>query len=247
MIVRFEACQPSANLRLMIFEYLGMLTFLFCTHFAECEGASRRWIRWLDYYKPRMGPLGVDRIFLIDDGSELKNIGLDVPVLDAAAQLPHVIPSTVVMFRFPDHLGRHSVFSFPGWWRSFTFCYRIAQVYSFSKIVHIESDAFVLTKRLTSYIHTFNQGWASLWCPRYGRPESVIQVICRDSFAKLRRYHDAGIGLWGEEICAETSLPFSVVESGFVGDRYGEYSLAIPTGADFCAQTRLDMTLPDET
>ncbi|MDG7001213.1 MAG: hypothetical protein JRN15_19120 [Nitrososphaerota archaeon] len=219
---------------------------MFCTSFFDIgsEAYSSRWNRWLDYYMPRMRCLGADRIFIIDDGSSPGNINLNVSIVDADRALPANIPEGVVVFRFQEHLGRQSVFCFPGWWRSFTYCCQIAKAYSFCKIIHIESDAFVLTGRMASYISSLSDGWTALWCPRYKRPETAIQVICSDSLSILEKYYHAGIALWSKRVCAELVLPFSRVESHFIGDRYGEYTSIIPDGADFSAQTTLHMSLP---
>lgn len=201
-------------------------------------------MRWIRYYSDRLDWVGADRMVLIDDGSSIADLDLPISVIDASKPLPSALPNGVLLFRFNSHLGRRSVFSFPGWWRSFTFSSQIAKAYSFSKIIHVESDAFVLSDRMAGYIASLHNGWTSFCCPRYERPESAIQVVCRDFIPTLEQYYSRGDTYLEQVICAEQELPFSNVDHSFIGDRYGEYLRKIPPNADFAAQVKCEMALP---
>jgi hypothetical protein len=85
--------------------------------------------------------------------------------------MPKELPNDLLMFTFPEQLGRSSMFCYPGWWRSFTYAVKIAQLYGFDKIIHIESDAYVCSQRLSDYIHSINCGWTE----HYGR----IIILCQ--------------------------------------------------------------------
>ena len=135
-----------------------MSAFIFCTSFIDELNTVKRWECWLEYYGKHREALGADRLFLIDDGTPAETNTLPLTVVSADEPLPVELPSGNVMFRFGSHLGRKHVGCFPGWWRSFTFSYFVAQHYGFDKIIHIESDAFVLTRRMMDYIESLRQG-----------------------------------------------------------------------------------------
>lgn len=226
-----------------------MKSFLFCTSYLPDDAADDpaiRWERWLDYYKARQSLFSVDRLFVIDDGSRPEQLTFSAEIVDADRPLPSTHPPGVVLFRFARHLGRSSVYCFPGWWRSFCYSLSIAEHYSCDKIIHIESDAFVISSQIAKYIGQLATGWTSFWCGRYHRPESAIQVICRDAFALLEPYRRSGLSFWDSTVSAERCLPFTLVNKDFVGDRYGEYLSQIPSTADYSAQTHLALRLPDD-
>ena len=125
-----------------------MRTFIFCTSFILNQDnnlSSERWERWIQFYYERKELFGAERIFLIDDATPVENIPADIHVINAESPLPEELPDCLVMFRFDQHYGRHSIGIFPGWWRSFTFSSQIAEKYSFSKIIHCESDTFIIS------------------------------------------------------------------------------------------------------
>ncbi len=251
-------------------------TLLFCTSYIPSVadpsgfGGLARWRKWIDYYTDRKLQFGADRFALIDDGSPLENLSLPVTIVSADRPLPEELPSGVLLFRFEAHLGRHSMYRFPGWWRSFTFASELQRAYRFRKLIHVESDAYVISPRLAAHLKALDQGWTAFlqaqyrsrlarW--RYPRAasltpwenlkqkisyslkpapiaESAIQVICADYFKQLAELWSAGPEFWGREMMAEAVLPFSSVDSRFIGNRYGESSDAYPAGVDFVTQAR---------
>jgi len=217
-----------------------MRSFIFCTSFISNHNydlSSERWKRWIQYYVERKAAFGAERIFLIDDASPIENIPMDIHVIDAEVPLPDELPDGPVMFRFNQHYGRYSMTAFPGWWRSFTFSSQIAKQYAFSKIIHCESDAFVVSDNLASYMKQIDAGWMSFWCPRFNFPESAIQVICSDSIANLEMFYLHGRKLWFQEVFPERLFPFTQIEINFKGDRYGEYMDNYPNDADYVCQS----------
>ena len=222
-----------------------MRSFIFCTSFISNQNynlSSARWKRWRQFYYERKQLFGAERLFLIDDASPVENIPADVHVIDAEGPLPDSVPDGPVMFRFKQHYGRYSMTIFPGWWRSFTFSSQIAKQYSFSKIIHCESDAFIITGNLTNYVKQIEAGWVSFWCPRFNFPESAIQIICRDSFPNLEMFYLYGKQLWIQGVFPEKIFPFTRIEQNFTGDRYGEYMDDYPSNADYVCQSTERMT-----
>jgi len=67
-------------------------------------------------------------------------------------------------------------------------------------------------------------------------PEAAIQVIAEDQFAATQRFVDLGFHE-ASRVMPEKSLPFTRVEKGFYGDRYGEFrARGIPRTADYACQ-----------
>lgn len=230
-------------------------SFIFCTSFIQPgkrSACTAKWRKWISYYDRRKDLFGAERIVLIDDGTPLEHIKLKVNFIDADRPLPDELPKGTVMFRFEKHLGRSSSFIFPGWWRSFTFSYQVAKKYSFRRIIHLESDAFVMSPRMARYIKSLCKGWTAFWCPRYNFPEAAIQVICGDAFQDMEAFYSDGKRFWSQEAAAfppalpEHALPFTNINKKFVGDRYGDYRSTIPKRAAYATQTLLTMNVFDK-
>lgn len=193
-------------------------TLLFCTaHLTDRAAWEERCRPWLEHH--RASPLAADRICIVDDGGTFR---------------PD--PDPGVLHRFADHLGRRSAFVFPGWWRSFTAALDLAGSLGCTKIVHVESDAFVLSRRLALYINALDAGWTAFWSPLADRPESAIQVVCADQFERFAAFarHAADDPVFARG--AEHALPFTATVRCFRGDRYGDYTDRIPPGADYACQ-----------
>ncbi len=212
-----------------------MRTLLFCTTWADSADLWRlRYGKWLAHVLH--SPLHYAQVLLVDDGSPLRPPIEDLAVLDAE-RLPADCPAAKIVFaRFANRLGRPGALDYPGWWRSFFLAAQYAANYGFDKIIHVESDAFVLSAALSGYLNAIDSGWTALWCPYHGVPETCIQVIGRD---QLR----ACLGIAREPYAprfvgrvAETLLPFTQIESCFKGDRYGEYRTDLPLDADWASQ-----------
>ncbi|WP_451987997.1 tetratricopeptide repeat protein [Azospirillum endophyticum] len=193
-------------------------TLIFCTSYIENEKSwDERYRIWLKYYRSSM--LAHHKMCMIDDGGKYNPDYGDL-----------------IFHRFENRLGRKSDTDFPGWWRSFLFSVEVAKREGCNKIVHIESDAFLLSNRIMIYIDSIQNGWISFWCRRWQMPESAIQVICEDNFDKLAKLseHDPNSEFFLES--AESLLPFTKAIKVFKGDRYGEYIDHIPDDADYVCQ-----------
>lgn len=197
-----------------------MQSIIFCTSYIKDQHAwQNRYQRWLDYYDNV--PIKAVKKILIDDGS---------PFLPPAALIDNIrhdrclaaAKDKNLIVRFDDNLGRQNVATYPGWWRSFLHSVTIARNLGVDKIIHIESDAYVLSPRLVDFINDVQSGWHVLWSERYAFPETAIQIICRDQFAHFERFKHQHAALAFGDI-AERLLPFSAVERDFKGDRYADF------------------------
>jgi hypothetical protein len=231
-----------------------MKTFIFCTAFIYSNSDSKKWykdnskkryLKWVEHYSKRKKKFGADFLFLIDDGSDNLDMEIEFETIrvEYANNLPYPLSNNLVIFHFPDHLGRASRASYPGWWRSFTYSVKIAQKYFFDKIIHIESDFFVISDKLIQYIKELNQGWTALYSRTYQFPETGIQIICKDSFARLEDFHNRVEDYFEDKgMIAEHILPFTNVEKGFIGDRFSEKKVfdywggSLPQDIDYIGQ-----------
>jgi hypothetical protein len=192
---------------------------LFCTsYFRDRAEWRNRYARWLDYYQ-RVGIEGA-RLFIIDDCSPYTPDADEIACVSSDCEIPRSDTEPLIV-RFGNRLGRPARLSYPGWWRSFLHSANIARAIGADKIIHVESDAFILSPRLLDHIAELRTGWTTFWCPHHGLPETAIQVICQDQFAKMdwlqvRAQH----GLDG--LLAEHILPFTSINRALVGDRYSE-------------------------
>ncbi|MEM7308279.1 MAG: hypothetical protein AAF682_16485 [Planctomycetota bacterium] len=173
-----------------------MPSFLFCTSYITDRSPFARWTRWLDFYDARRERLGVDRLVLIDDGTPSERLPGELTIVSADRPLPPALPDGPVMFRFAENLGRTSLRGFPGWWRSFTFAAAVAERYGYERILHCESDAFVLSDRMLADLGERRRGWTAFWCPLFRMPETAIQVLAGDGARRLARLHRYGERLW---------------------------------------------------
>lgn len=211
-----------------------MKTLLFCTAWSDSDDMwNYRYGKWLAHVSRSL--LRADQILLIDDGSSVQPTFHDVIALPET-EFPEGCPeSRVVLIRFAERLGRPSLFDYPGWWRSFTYAARYAEQYGFDKVVHIESDTYFLSSRLCEYVNQLERGWVAFWCPLSGLPETCIQVICPDQLHNYLALADRPPADFASQP-AELILPFTLVESDFKGDRYGEYRTDLPLDADYACQ-----------
>jgi len=191
-----------------------------------------RYQKYLDYYKSCYFKFGASNLLFLDDGSERKYLELlKIPIF-LSEELPESLHD-ISIITFLTHLGRPTAYDLKGWWRSFLMSPYIAERYDFDKLVIIESDAYILSDRLVKYIKEISEGWVVLWCPRHRFPEPSIQVIIKDSFAEMKKVVSTCV----KDKIAEHVLPFTLIEKGFKGDRYGEYQDFIPDDADFSCQS----------
>jgi hypothetical protein len=205
-----------------------MHSFLFCTSFIDKNDIRfdpLRYRKWIDYYAALKESLGIDHIFMIDDGSADPSLEQSAPVniISAEDELPDELPNKINIITFKEHLGRPSIEEHLGWWRSFTWSVKLAEKYGFEKIVHIESDFYIVSERLINFIHSMDKGWTSLFSSHFNFPETAIQIICKDSFDLLESARQkATAANYRITQLAEHTLPFTNICKDFTGDRIGE-------------------------
>jgi len=183
---------------------------------------------------------------LIDDGSPAEWLEkLNVPVFlmenDTNPELPKNLDAQVSVFTFKENYGRPCLTIIPGWWRSFTFASILGIRYNIDKLVHIESDTYLISERMVDWIAQTSDVWASPYTWKYWYAETAIQIIPRKKIPTLFQFWALGKEYWYKngmtniQYVPELVLPIEYVEKHLVGDRWGEdwYREDIPDNADY--------------
>lgn len=177
-----------------------------------------------------------DQLLIIDDGSTTIPDWTNTEII-SNEQLPQESKAETVIFKFEDHLGRQAVDCYPGWYRSYMFAASYADRFGFDKIIHIESDAHLISDRIQTYVNDLSSGWTTFWCPRHSFPENAIQIIAGNSVTDFIKWNKKRIPYDNYKgVYAEYWTPFTNVNKEFNGDRWNEFDSSIPLDADFAAQ-----------
>ena len=220
-----------------------MKTIIFCTSYLDGKN-NIRYKKWVDYYHSKMGLFKASNLFLIDDGSPFISIDERIDVIKSN-DLPDTLINDINLFHFENRLGRLSVRKYPGWWRSFTFSLQLARKYNIDKLIHIESDFYIVSRKMIDHIAKISSGWTTFYSRFYKFPETAIQVICKDSYPDLNEISIKATELnYKFKRRAEDILPFTRVEKQFYGDRFGELKvlkgwhkrIEIPDKIDYIGQ-----------
>ncbi len=186
------------------------------------ESRSQLFAKYLNFYEAIQEQLGIAQIVVVLNGC--------------------VVTKKSPFFRFvaySDLLPRGLGYHYPYGWRML-YTARMF-LHEYDKIIFLDVDGFILTKRLANWVRDLNTGWQALWCPKYKFPDANLMVLCKDSFDDFRHFtrgdYTDHLGL-----CMEKTLPFTHIERSFNADRYGEWR-APSEGVDFYAQCPLDMEM----
>lgn len=214
-----------------------MRTLLFCTAYAATPSMWQlRYRRWLDAV--RAAQLGADQVLIVDDGSPVMPDWGDITVssgegMEECAQLAE--QDGAVLFHFENRLGRQGLLHFPGWYRSFAFAGRYAAQFGFDRVIHIESDAYLVSERMRGFVRDQSQGWVLPWCPAHQCPEICVQVIGADQIGALAEFCSQPYeNLAGQY--HEWAVPATMVDMRWQGDRFGQTDAQVPVDADFACQ-----------
>lgn len=217
-----------------------MRTLVFCTTHAVTPSAwERRYRTWLRAVQ--RPALGATTILLVDDGSETLPGWPGVAVrcghaLEDAARLPP--RPGVMLYHFGKRLGRAAIYDFPGWHRSFAFGALFGEAHGFDRVVHLESDAHLISPRAHDWVRSVADAWAAPWCDKYNFPEIAVQVAAGSGVRAMADFARLPYDALRNEV-HETALPLTHVERGLTGGRYGEDHDQIPSEADYSAQVQV--------
>lgn len=113
----------------------------------------------------------------------------------------------------------------------------------YDKIILLDADAFILTKRLAHWIRDLDKGWVSLWTYRHNYADTPW-ILTRDAYPHYLSYI-AGRSLEDfikTEVgkCMEQRIPFTHSEKSFKSERFGENIQAQTPDMDYYGQARLE-------
>lgn len=229
-----------------------MKTFVFCTAYSNTQ---ERWTdlfgRWINSLEN--SNLEYDQLLLIDDGSAVLPDWQGVDIINENLLPENLSDSRAVIYHFNQNLGYHGHADYPGWYRSFMFAAEYAEKYGFEKIIHIESDAFLISDRIVDYVNGLNEGWTTFWCPRHNFAENNIQIIAGSSVQDFINWNNQKVPYDNYRgTCAEFWTPYTNINKEFKGDRWGEFAPGmaavpdpncppgVPADADFVCQIRAE-------
>jgi hypothetical protein len=184
--------------------------------------------------------LHYDQMLLVDDGSPVLPDWHDITIMREENAPSPALMSVVapkVLYHFSENQGRKSLLNFPGWHRSFAFGALYAKEHGFEKVIHLESDAHIVSERLRRHINALTEGWVVLWAGKYNMPELAIQVAAG---AAIDDYASFALEPYQNMInkVHEFIPPYTQIEEYFIGDRYGEHLVDIPDNADYASQVQ---------
>ncbi len=214
-----------------------MRTLVYCTAYADTLAAwQSRYRMWIEA-QSRPG-IQWDQLLIVDDGSPVLPAWDDVALVREfevpdAADVRSDAP--VVLYHHEFRLGRAGLFDFPGWHRSFAFGARYARAHGFDKVVHLESDAFLVSRRMRRLVDAHGSGWVIPWSERYKFPEIAIQLVGPDQLEAFAAFAARPYD-WMRHRVHEPLFTPTHIERGLVGERYGEEAGPVPRDADYATQ-----------
>lgn len=212
-------------------------TLLFTTSYCVSNQEwTERVYKWYNYYTK--SSLHYDKILILDDCSPVDPAWNECKII--TDQFTSEPEASAFIFKFKNNLGRPAHLDYPGWFRSFSFAARYAYKFNYDKIIHIESDAYLISSSIIDWFNKTNSGWIPLWCSRHLFPETAIQLIGRDQIVNFYKTTQLPYNTYFRGSTIETCLPFTAVNQSFKGDRYSEYTDNIPADADYACQVRHD-------
>lgn len=216
-------------------------TLLFTTSYCTDDNTwKERIFNWYKYFSS--SSLIYDKLLILDDSSPILPVWKDVHNIVSPFTKEPREKNLLISLR--PHLGRPGVLDYPGWFRSFSFAAKYAVKFNYSKVIHIESDAYFISKRLFLYTNSLQKGWVSLWCSLYQFPETAIQIICEDQLLNFYKTTQLNYNSYFKNKAIEECLPFTSIAKEYKGDRYNEYREDIPVDADFACQVKSAHILP---
>lgn len=215
------------------------MTILFSLCWLGEPGRLERNLKWLEYHRKLKDKLGYDKIVLLDNASDLEELKkLGVTVYDEYGDLLYAPgePTDTVVYRFYTHIPRTGVWQYPYCWRGLVYLKRVVRDLNVNKIIGLDTDFYVLTSKLASFMKTQSTGWTSFFCHKYGFPEAAMWVLCEDTMNSLLDFSVPSFTHYNDQHM-EYLLPFTHVHKAmFTGDRYGEARDAQTVHMDYYGQ-----------
>lgn len=204
-----------------------MKTLLFAPLFLDEPGRMERNIRWIEYYRDLKDQLGYDEILMVDNASTASQV----------ERFVKLAPEIEIINRV-TRLKKVGECGYGYWYRAQALAAAYALARGYDKIIHIDTDAYVLTPRFCSFINSIETGWHTVWCDYWQFPEVNIQVIGKNSLESMLDFHSDAFLSFYPFGPAEKNMPFTDVHKQFHGDRYGEMGVNQQPYMDYYCQAK---------
>lgn len=189
----------------------------------ERKNRLERNLNWLEYNRAIKNELGYDKIILLDNASLLEDLNkLNTSIYTEDGAPIKEIESDTIVYRFNNHLPRVNMWTYHYQWRGMEYLQNLIPKKKINKLLLIDTDMYVLTSRMAHYIRDLNTGWWTVWCKKYGFPETALHVVCNDAISSFLSFPIPSWSHYDGKVM-ENLMPFTHIEKNmFKGDRYGE-------------------------
>jgi hypothetical protein len=199
--------------------------------------------RWINYHWAIRDKLGFDRIFLSDDCSDwVKVASLGGTILNEKLEVIQRQDDFLTVVRYEPHLSGGGQWNYSYCWKALYVMRDLMKKYGYEKAITIDTDGFVLTERLASYVRGLDEGWTAFWVRTYSFPTAEFHVLCPSGMYQFEEFliphYMAHQGKY-----MEMALPFTRVERGFNCDRWGEGRHPQKPDMDFYSQAPVNIPL----
>ncbi len=174
------------------------------------DGARlRRAMNFVRYYQKLQAELGFEKLYISDNGSNE----------EALQKLESIITIPFETIRRP-HIPRGQGHDYLPCWRN---QYGVERAINdgFKKVIVMDDDAYLLSKRVRSYVKGLRSGWTTFWCPKYQFPEVATHILCEDTFPLFREFIATPYEQRNGKLM-EWEMPCTNINKNFNMDRYGE-------------------------
>lgn len=220
---------------------------------ADPSGSDRfeRNIKYLDYYRPLKEELGFDRFVMADNASspeKLQALGGEIMIETEPhgllGRIADGICGDLTVISYQERLVSGGGLFYPYCWRAVYAIRHAFDSLGYNKVILVDSDSFILSKRLAGYIKQCNSGWETFWCKKWQFPTAELHVLNRDALPVFREFIKTPY-MERNGTLMETELPYRLAACAHEldTDRYGEDRIPQRPGMDFYSQcpTNIEM------
>lgn len=215
-----------------------MKTLLFAPLFLDGEERYIRNIQWIDYIMSIKPHLKFDEIYYVDNASNPDLLECFEKHINQ-----YQLKNFIYIEKCKTRLLRNSDHGYGYWYSAFGKAVTHASLTGFSRIVHIDTDVYLLDKDICTRVNNLITGWTCFWSEMHQYPESTFQVIGKDQYKEVYEFMTRDFLKFYPNGLAELEIPWTNVIKEFKGDRYGEKNLEQTPDMDYYAQKPNDIKL----
>lgn len=166
--------------------------------------------RYLDYYMSIKEELGFEKIILLDNRS---TNGM-VAQLEISG-----LPVEIIQSKYPLYKLGDTEHDYPYVWRGLYKAVELLQQYD--KVFRIDSDSYILSKRLANYLRDDAEGFETMHLHLHGLiPADEISVLTREALPRLKEFCREPWSTHHGKFFEHT-IPITRMCKEFHGERYG--------------------------